>query len=199
MTLPTLMKNHQRQVYVTQLKGTISLLSQAAETAITQHNATTLTETPYNNNVPNLFKDNLKVVQECTTTRTPCFASEYKFLDGTTFNSWVTGPSANNPCLALANGASVCTDGTFASDGYSNGRYIYYGWSSMHIDINGSQGPNVLGRDLFFVTLYSDGKLADSYWPESLDRYDSDGCSKDFAYGAGCLTKIMNDGWKMDY
>lgn len=33
MTLPTLMKNHQRQVYVTQLRTVVSQLSQAVEMA----------------------------------------------------------------------------------------------------------------------------------------------------------------------
>lgn len=195
MTLPTLVKNHQRQVYVTQLQKVVTELSQAVETAIEEHHAVTLSETPYTSSPLEFLRRYFKVVQTCTSSRTPCFANEYKNLDGTVFNKWRFRVDANNPCVSLASGAAICLDSTLGSDSYSNGEYTLHGSYCMYIDVNGSQGPNIVGRDLFSADLYSDGKVAEGYvssWADSCGDSNAN-------YGSGCLSKIMDDGWKMDY
>ena len=45
MTIPTLVKNHQRTVYVTQLKKVVTELAQAADRAASDNNAVSLDET----------------------------------------------------------------------------------------------------------------------------------------------------------
>ena len=47
MTIPTLVKNHQRTVYVTQLKKVVTELAQAADRAASDNNAVSLDETKY--------------------------------------------------------------------------------------------------------------------------------------------------------
>lgn len=199
MTLPTLMKNHQRQVYVTQLRTVVSQLSQAVEMAIQEHNAMTMAETPYklsNNQAAQQFLSRyLKIVQTCNTQRTPCMASEYKLLDGNLFNDWAMEVSASSPCVSLANGAAVCMSDGFDTDEYRNGEYIWHDYVRLYIDVNGSQGPNVLGRDFFYAELYSDGKISDSYTNDFSWACEGN----ESTYGSGCLSKIIVDGWKMDY
>lgn len=191
MTLPTLVKNHQRQVYVTQLQKVVTELSQAAEKAIQENNAISLDETKYNGNNANgardFLNDNFKVVNNCGTDLTPCFASSYKQLDGSAF-------TLDNPLAAvsIASGASVSISCNWL--GY-HGSY-YHGNFCLQVDVNGSQGPNIVGRDLIYMELYSDGKVAESY----NNSHQADYClGNDIGYGVGCLTKIMQDGWKMDY
>ena len=196
MTLPTLVKNHQRQVYVTQLQKVVTELSQAAEKAINDNNAISLEETKYNYNNANaardFFNDYFKVVQTCTSTRTPCMAGEYKQLDGSSFDYWLFDPSATSPCVSIASGATIC----MAEGVYCDPMDNKHDYTALYIDINGAQGPNIVGRDLFYAELYSDGKIAESY----TNDYHSDYCGEsDATYGMGCLTKIMQDGWKMDY
>ena len=204
MTLPTLVKNHQRQVYVTQLQKVVNELSQAAEKAIQENNAISLEETKYSvqnaNGAKDFLNDNFKVVQNCNTDLTPCFADSYKRLDGSVF-------TLENPItvVSLASGASVssfsgwyddtpiCTD----ANGHSYNCRLH-GYYQLQVDINGSQGPNILGRDLFYMELYSDGKVGDSYTGYDYD-WALEACQEAGTYGAGCLTRIMDDGWKMDY
>jgi len=193
MTLPTLVKNHQRQVYVTQLKATVNLLSQAAEKAINDNNAISLDETKYNSNdgAIDFFNDYLKVVNNCGTDFTPCFASSYKNLDGSDFTLFADPSNV----FVLANGVSILF-GYYYRLGSG-----YHGHYDMQVDVNGAQGPNIVGRDLFHIKLYSDGKVAETYNNSNTERIaencgDGAGLS---GYGGGCLTKIMNDGWKMDY
>lgn len=196
MTLPTLVKNHQRTVYVTQLQKVVNELSQATERAIEEYHAVTLSETPYASSPLEFLNKYFKIVQSCTSSRTPCFANEYKNIDGTAFNKWRFGVDANNPCVSLSSGASICLDSTLGGDNYDNGQYTKHGSYWMYIDVNGSQGPNIVGRDLFNAELYSDGKVAESYNNNSF----ADSCGDSNAnYGSGCLSKIMDDGWKMDY
>lgn len=192
MTLPTLVKNHQRQVYVTQLQKVVTELSQAAEKATQDNNAISLDETKYNRNnangAKNFFNDYFKVVKNCGTDLTPCFADSYKTLDGKPS----TLPTPIN-VVSLASGASI-------SVLYNWLTYYdkdYHGYLQLQVDVNGQQGPNILGRDLFYVELYSDGKVAENY--NSGDDWHADYCGVDSNYGLGCLTKIMQDGWKMDY
>ncbi len=201
MTLPTLVKNHQRTVYVTQLQKVYNELSQAAEKMRNDNNAVSLTETRFNQNNANAASDFLntyfKVVRECTTSSgTPCLASEYTSMDGTAFNHWAFGVSATNPCVSIASGAAICIGGGVnLEDSYENGEYTNHGYTRIYVDVNGSQGPNIVGRDLFYMELYSDGKIAEGYMANHED--DCGGGNQD--YGGGCLDKIMNAGWKMDY
>ncbi len=202
MTLPTLVKNHQRQVYVTQLQKVVNELSQAAERAIQESNAITLTETPYrtsNNRAAQQFLSKyLKVIQTCTTDRSPCMASVYKQLNGTVFNGWAMNVNATSPCVSLADGAAVCMSGGFETDEYSDGEYNWHDYVRIYIDVNGQQGPNILGRDLFYAELYSDGKIAEGYDIDPTWHGNECGVAN-ATYGSGCLSKIMSDGWKMDY
>lgn len=194
MTLPTLVKNHQRQVYVAQLKKVVSELSQGAELAIQKFNAISLDETKYNfnnNNGPREFlNDTFKIVKDCGRDLTPCFASEYKTLQGNAY-------TLETPIIAVS-----ITDGAAISVIHNYMIYDpdWHGNYDLQIDVNGPQGPNILGRDLFTIGLYSDGKVAEHY-----TYIDDDGwrfeehCSTGEVYGFGCFDKIVNDGWKMDY
>lgn len=206
MTLPTLIKNHQRQVYVTQLHKVVNELSQAAEKAIQENNAISLDETKYNRNNANaerdFLNDNFKIANNCGRDLTPCFAGSYKRLDGTAF-------TLQNPLavVSLASGASVSIYYNrleYQEDPYwtdSNGVRRYepdHGYFELQVDVNGAQGPNIVGRDLFYMGLYSDGKVGDSYSGYDYD-WALESCQTESGYGVGCLTRIMDDGWKMDY
>lgn len=209
LTIPTLVKNHQRQVYVTQLQKVVNELSQAADKAITDSNAVSLDETRYGTNkangASNFLNDYFKIVKDCGETTTPCFADSYENLSGNTVE-------LGTPIIAvsLASGASISIytkwywppyydsgDGTIVKEDC----HSYY---TLQVDVNGAQGPNIAGRDLFTFDLYSDGKVADGYDNSNRDfDYERQKCINPENFtgysGAGCLNAIINDGWKMDY
>lgn len=199
MTMPTLISNHQKTVYVTQLKKVYTELSQAAKRAINDNNAVSLDETRFNSNVvgasSNFLKTYFNVVQDCDTSLTPCFAESYKYINGTAFEAYE--PEA---AVSLSSGASISVRNNafiYQSDGY-------HGYMDLHVDINGAAPPNIVGRDMFYIQLYSDGKVAEHY-----DTYLYEAIEVQFeqcltgeangAYGRGCFSKIVADGWKMDY
>ena len=80
MTVPTLMQNYQRQNYVTQLHKVYNELSQALLRYQTDKNAINFKEAGLSGSeaYTEFQKNYFKVVQDCGTTQTPCFASSYK-------------------------------------------------------------------------------------------------------------------------
>lgn len=196
VTMPTLVSNHQRKVYVTQLQKVYTELSQAAKRAITDNNAISLDETKYNqhnaNGAKNFLHDYFEVVNDCGTDLTPCFANSYKTIEGSDFT--LVEPIV---AVSLASGASISV--------WDN--WLYYreygdhGNLELQVDVNGAKGPNILGRDLFYMQLYSDGKVAETYNSNRDYESDKEGCLDGSigGYGVGCLTVIMEDGWTMDY
>lgn len=186
MTLPTLVKNHQRQVYVAQLRKVVSEISQIAEQAINDNNAVSLCETPVGNiGGVYLLKNYFKTVKFCDDADTSdCFAGEYKNLNGQPIRirDIVSGQSA------------ILNDGT--SIYLSNScNYTY-----ITVDINGKQGPNIAGRDLFSFTLEPNASISVAYDMETRAKNFSSECFRAvYDYDGGCFSKLLNDGWKMDY
>lgn len=203
MTVPSLMQNYQRQSYVTQLHKVYNEISQAAMTMMNDHNALNLSETPlnYSNNTAakDFFKKYFRIVQDCGKDITPCFADDYKTLNGTNFADWKNYIYDKSDCVVTAAGYSMCMyRGITETTEEFNGNTYFW------VDINGQKGPNVLGRDFFYFELYSDGKVAESYEAHTysdskIDTTFNNLCKTGTSYGAGCFSKVVKDGWKMDY
>lgn len=204
------MQNWQKDAYTTQLHKVYTELSQAAIKAANDNNAISLDETDYactnEHGAEEFFRKYFKVVKSCGTDLTPCFASSYKNIDGTDFELGTPEYVAT-----IASGASISV--LYNDLGYEEsgcglgdlGPAKWHGYMHLQVDTNGAQGPNRVGRDLFYMELYSDGKVADSYTDDELWRAkycteeDEDGYSLGFGYGGGCLSRIIKDGWRMTY
>ena len=63
---------------------------------------------------------------------------------------------------------------------------------SIEVDINGTKGPNIAGRDLFSFDIAPDGLVLDS------KRTDSSTVDTAHAWPVG-IGKIIADGWQMTY
>ena len=195
MTVPTLMQNHQRKTYVTQLHKVYNEFSQALVQYQNDRNALNLSEAGLNSQAQfNSFVSSyFKVVQTCSNSLTPCFLDEnsYKKMDGTALASAYTVTNA----YVLASGASVRF--LHAASGDKIGHIM--------VDINGQKGPNILGRDLFTIAVYKDGMLDDEGSSAPLtkaarDTLYTNGCASATASAVwGCFGKILNDNWEMTY
>lgn len=208
MTVPTLMQNHQRKTYVTQLHQVYNLLSQAFLEYMNDKNALNLHEAGLTSSaeIKNFMNNYFKIVKSCTNFTDCFYDGTYKNMNGTnlTNGSYWAG-SSNAPCFVIANGASLCLE------------HSKYHTSTGHItiDINGKAGPNVAGRDLYFVTYYKDGTIdEDGIPPECRTSGTSCGSGKTnakdvrTAIGANCATRsdakgcfglILNNNWEMPY
>ena len=210
MTVPTLMQNHQRKTYVTQLHKVYNEVQQAALHYITDHNAINLKEAGINSedNAADFVKTYFKVVQDCGTEQTPCFAAteNYKKISGTTITQWY-----GKRHFVLADGTALAT--FYIKGGGTGSLHLIEIW----VDINGQKGPNIAGRDLFVMYLYNNGILDDmagkggagddsafaSSVPISAEarekRFNNYCMSNIGANYHGCFGKILNDNWEMTY
>lgn len=150
MTLPTLVKNHQRQVYVTQLRKVVNEITQAVETAVVDHNAVSFREAHISDT--NFLRNYFKTVKTCTDSEQDlkeCFAYEYKNINGESIR---LRDFTHGECAVLSDGTSMCLN---TSTGYLN----------IGVDVNGKQGPNIYGRDLFSFIIDDKNNIKSAeYW-----------------------------------
>lgn len=200
MTLPTLTKNHQRKVYVTQLHKVYNEFQQVTESAIAERNAINLREAGVSGyqDLDRLLKNHMKIIKTCNPggggAMDSCVGgSQTKNLSGNSAN-YSTGIT----CHVTTSGAGIC----------------YY---SVAFDTNGKSGPNILGRDVFVLGLFNDGSLK-AYTDITCGK-DDEACEKDKAEAeskadlvrcqaasslwgadaAACFKVLQDNGWEMDY
>ena len=112
-------------------------------------------------------------------------------MNGTTVG---TGSfTSNSKSYVLASGAAI--------------RPVYskpstYKIANFMVDINGSQGPNISGRDLFFLYLYSNGIIDEgpdnttNNAPLTKEQREAPNCQTTLN---GCFGRLLNDNWEMNY
>ncbi len=204
LTIPTILKNYRNKVYASQLKRVYSQISEAAQAIRndeqTDNYYTTSAGVPQDTEAdtcktgPCYFLNNYFNLanRNCETGDYKCVGDSYKTLQGAEMNA----PSGY--CAQTVNGATICMS-------HNPNNQV----TSICVDVNGPSEPNMAGRDVFSMDLKTDGSLSDyssgSNVPGSLGAPAADcgirGGSNKNAYekSAGCMTKILEAGWKMDY
>ena len=200
LTIPNIISNYQKKVYVTQLQKAYNQISNALELLMSIEEVDNLNDTSLfcEDDCDDAKKKSdfvakyFKVTKNCLGHYEDpnCVVDNYKRLDGSTshdwFSSYVTLKSGMSMAFWLPNRNKPL---------------------DFAIDVNGvNKGPNVWGRDAFAFDINYKGEMAESfmYYPNHLDpeiNYlnDPNRCFNNEIYGGGCLTKIINDGWVMDY
>ncbi len=213
MTMPTLVGNYQKRAYVTQLSKVYNELQQAALKYKNNKNAINLREAGLTSQaeIKNFLYDNFKVVSDCgSTVKEPCFSSKYTDLKGNSHNANDSWGAASS--VTLASGVSIILDYPAYYTKTVNGVTSYHG--HMVIDVNGIKGPNKGGRDIFLAEFYDDGSIdVEGATPECKNQgicegnkslkeireaYYNANC-RTARYGTGCIGKIINDNWEMNY
>lgn len=206
LTVPTLMKNHQKKVFVTQFRKAYSEISQAVEDYTNSNNAVNLFEAGLNGNdgITDFVSKEFKTVKVCNDSSIPCFASSYKTLSGTALSTSTFNPSsAHGTCFSSAGGYSLCMSYT--------SKYLV----NLYIDVNGQAGPNISGRDFYYFALSPTRNLIDGTSVIGViaiadmfnTEYDFSSSSttrlniaKDCeSSGIGCFEKLLENNWEMDY
>ena len=197
MTVPTLMQNYQRKSYVTQLHKVYNELQQAAQQYMTDRNAVNLREAGLTSNdaLANFVKTYFKVINDCGEDRQPCMSDDYKKITGK-----VLGNASGQPLnMTIASGVSFGFG--ISSTGTANNNRV----AIFDVDINGSQGPNIAGRDVFILGLFNNG-IVDEYQlttapgdKDTREEIFNNYCIADNTSWVGCFGKILNDNWEMTY
>ena len=203
LTIPNIISNYQKKVYVTQLQKAYNQISNALELLMVDEEVDNLNETSLfcdyevmgedgcGRQVIDSLKKYIKVTKYCgfIDEDYDCHVEQYKMLNGDLEKSDFYN------CVKTNSNFVICF------------QEFYRGTPmKVFVDVNGKKGPNVLGRDAFRFEVNYKGEFAETFrgYPNHLDDAINNPniCGTDptgQGYSNGCFMKIINDDWVMDY
>ena len=223
ITLPTLIQNYQKTVWVNQLKKTYSSLNEGFKQIVASEGCTTL-ECADISRDSHGFIDFAKVKTKEKFVKT--FKLENVYVDGVPDNSIYnykikTLDGGDKDSISL----SGPVDGLVGTT--PNGEIIYFGGilfsDEILVDINGLKSPNTLGRDVFAFSYFDFNDtvmvtpIFSKKWQEHFEPLGMGFSSEEeriqkinyscsvtnnsgyLAESMPCAEKIIMDGWKMNY
>lgn len=189
ITLPSMIKNYQKDKTLTQLKKVYTILNQGTKLAEAEYGDYKYWDSPVTIGAEEYYKKYYepyyKKVKNCATYAKCGYAFKpFYNINGT--NSGIT-LSSQRPKIIFADG-TILIDMLYTS--YSNGKMGNY--PHLIVDLNGSKKPNTLGKDVFVFYRFNKGVLPADFGKD----YDSinNNCIQK---GYDCAAKIMKDNWKM--
>ena len=224
MTLPALIANYEKQVTITKLKKAQSILTQGIRLAELDNGdiCTWFGSNPISVR-GNVFMDNyilpyFKTIKSSSRQGSGTDMRIYGYqkahdvfqqLDGSTVYSRYEMESFITPDNMYF-GFNLIDNKGF-NVGAANASTFRHAWIPLIVDINGSNGPNRVGRDVFYFEILSEncGSAKVVGYAPSKSMSASDGYKLKVNYGAainnckkgssgdGCFVKILNDGWKI--
>lgn len=200
MTIPTLMSKYQEKVYKTQYKEIFSELNQVMKSLEDDGRLPSSECTTFNDDCfRDLFATKLKVAHECYSVAPNNCQKYSKYLDGTIQHQG-TYLNGSWPMFTTLKGYSIkfryhikdCSTVDEANwNSKENGALLNCGW--VQVDTNGLSGPNIVGKDIFFLSLMQDGFIP---------FYTGDDKVQDCKKGTGISCSalyINNGGMDIDY
>ena len=199
MTLPSLNQRLSDQRNMAALKKAYSVLQQATNLAVSEHEGTEYWGMVDNNDevvttIYNYYKPYFNMMRECQNSA-GCWAYPTKHLSGSVY--W----SAHNTswcqfAFTLPDGINVLMDIYPANQIQSNfgmGTSVDYDCLVFWVDINADKLPNQIGRDIFAFIVTHKGLQ-----PAGIGTSGDGDCHKG-GNGWMCTAKIIKDGWKINY
>lgn len=207
MTIPTIINNSNKMKYITALKKSYTTWNQAlAKMAVdsgTPEDITSLftgTTDSIGDNIASYFN----VVQNCkSVVSAGCFTNKAILsyngtgaswdLDGFAYYKFITADGAAYMFLPISN----CTTNESSNITGDLTKIC----ATFYVDVNGKKAPNTFGRDIFRFNL-SNGRTPMLYPFGGVDSNNA--TNKAYCHGANttgfsCSSRIMEDGWQMEY
>lgn len=175
MTIPTLISNYEEKATVTKVKQFYAMLNQTLMLAVVENGDISSWNYSEVSDFAKYIKPHLKVVRDCGTS-SGCLADvTYNYLNGTQKGGANYDSNDDYYKMVLANGSHMW----FETDNVSDVKVQFF------YDVNGKNGPNAWGKDLFNFLLYDNSnKLVPEF---------ADDCYLD-SYGYGCAQFVLTNG-----
>ena len=208
MTIPTLITNYQKRVYVVKLQKAMSVLNNGFKLMMAEEGVEYFDHL----SLSTCRDEGLNVIGADETERA-CIHEKmskyFKIIDYNKDSDYEDETFYPFKSLKTLSGESTnALFGMFAVAAYyysfvttDNILYQPFSITWSVIDVNGKDGPNQLGRDLFMITHDDRGHFTfqgtNGGWEtESSVQYCDDALTGD---GQGCGARIQAEGWKMNY
>ena len=204
MTMPSLIANYQKKVWVNQLKKSVSVLEQGFQKMLADDGVDDLADT----NVWSYL--DTTVVSPTAGVAGECYLYyDYNSVPSCTlfFNQWKKYFNIIDISQTPYDYTHNYLNSNYGEDMSSNYFFKFADglWLSgqifspkgtdiratLWIDVNGEKRPNMFGRDVFTFGLDRTGKF--------ILYGDSNNCKTGDVDGSNCLKRIVENGWVMDY
>lgn len=215
MTLPTIIANYKKQVYVTQLKKTVSTWEQGFQKMLADDGVDSLKDTETFKSINGsscdlstsketcaIFYDNLnKLISINSITSAGNVNYKYKYIHKGS-SSYYPGNSSSNIIIFLKDGSSIHNFRflkTPSSSSYSceqikrAGGKMCEKMGTLSVDVNGLKGPNIEGRDIFDFYISGTGRLVPLWSKDDLIYHNLDDSRSWEHNSAACGTKGIPD------
>lgn len=205
MTIPTVVKNYRRAVSIAKLKKTYSTLQQAIQRTMADNlgysyvNFSDGSNDSMNEWYNYYLKPNLRIQKDCLNDTAGCWHSEAptKLLNGANhpWDSGTVGIGGNIIVFRTFDNVYVNMDGAEPPDVWDMyGVNVDKAALVMHVDVNGDQEPNVVGRDIF-IFVFNNKVLIPAGNDKTNEEVDAD-CSEGGS-GYFCFSYILRHDWKI--
>lgn len=193
LTIPPVMKNYRNKLYASQLEKLYAQISDSVQASMLDEHTSNFYETiaakdnscsdaangKCEDGAGYFLNKYFKILKrDCGAGS--CYANAYQQM-GTRNN--VDDVMGGDYCIQTTGAATIC----MKKDTDEETQKVTY---IFNVDINGMAEPNEAGRDAFTMKVLESGAIKDV----STSATD---CGAPSA--KGCLLKIMDDGWKMNY
>jgi len=172
MTIPTLIADYQKKVYINKLKTTYTTLTHGMQLLMAETGCfddiectgafdgiySDVTDAEWNKTFFSKMEKVFKIAEKCDNTGNSCklLGDKYKKLGDGDYIDYTT---ENRVGFTLQNGAWIFFNNAKHEFPSANNSAIKKVVSYMVVDTNGSQGPNQAGRDLFQMILAQNGRI----------------------------------------
>ncbi len=213
LTIPTLIKNYQKEAQTVQIRKLALDLVDAADMITTAEAKSRFASTSVftdDDGIDNFLNQYFRLVRVCDSTDvSSCFFSgNYKTIDGNVYGNKTAASYCNSKAYMLENSATICISIVRANSGpMIDINAAYKPYLKILADTNGPEKPNIGGRDMFTFYLTKDGELRGK--APSAFAGDAEGnlCNTDGVCnnctsspnGAYCLNRLLSNNWEMNY
>lgn len=202
LTVPDLVSDYQNKAMAVKIRKSVNDVESAIDQYITAEGKTNFAQTKVMTNrqtIDGFVRENFRVIKTCGGTnacKRDCAAGDEACAqEVATCKEQVAaaGCFANEKYISLDNSASAnfnCSETSYIlADSTAICMTINSGLLDVHIDVNGTEPPNIGGRDMFKFTVNSKVEI---------NGGDAANCKKN-SNGYGCIAKLQQNNWKMDY
>ena len=188
MTIPTLMKNTNKQEYVVGLKKAYSAMTQVTNKIIAEEGNPKCSIGGWacsNDDVYDMYKKYLSIAKDCSSS-SDCSQQQYLQLTGgyMDFFTDIKGLITNDGIRFAFLGVNENCEGS--DSGTKSGGCFW-----IRVDVNGEKKPNIIGRDAFQFVVKENGLVPAGCEPKSAKRTPQTVCT---ASGWQCTCRVLTEG-----
>ena len=192
MAIPNLIEGIHRRTLVTQLKNIYGTVQELAREQLATRNTKNLLDTDFGDPAKLLTDKNFQITKKCTS-GAQCWNAQYKRLSD---KAVTTRPTSENidtgKSIILKNGI-ILTYTTNLTTTYPNmpdGDKVI---GMFRVDVNGTDKPNIIGRDVFWFLISKKGKVVDYYTAnnKAYDKVKATNECKSATTITACMALVM--------